>query len=967
MPKDLTTFLYPNSIAVIGASRSPEKVGAIMLKNIADSGYKGKVFPVNPNADSLNGFTCYKDIYTIPETPDVAIITLPSEHVIENLYLLGDKGTKNVIVISAGFKETGDEGAKLEQQLIEVAKKYAMNVLGPNCLGYVNNLCPLNATFGEPVKKSGNLKFITQSGAIATSLFDWCHSTGLGFSSFITLGNKAVLNENDFLNYFLEQSQNTLFPHREEGLSDISPIGLYLESITNGREFINITSEITKKDPVFLIKPGKTAAAAHAMQSHTGAIAGEDAVLECALEQAGVLRCETLEDFFDLSRAFAWNKLPAGPNVGVISNAGGPAVISADSVITQGLKLAELDQLTKDKLLKVLPRSASIYNPVDVLGDALADRYAQAAEILLQNDQVNSLVVILTPQIMTQIGKTAELVGSLAKKYNKPVFCSFIGGSLVAQGEAILNDNRIPAFRFPERAIYAISMMWKFKKHLNDLSNTKDDVQDVVKIDTSQVKKIMESAHLANYISLDNISADNLLASAGIKVPDSVYADSYESAISFCKKVGYPVVLKLSAPGLLHKNKLGGVFLHITGDLELRTAWDQMLKNITMLPDEYKNTTVIQVQKEVEKGIEALIGVKRDPTFGDVLLVGAGGSFVELISDRNLHLLPITRSQVKTLFEKTKIYKALTANTSSAYALDKLYDIIIYLSKLFELLPEASDIEINPVIITSNDVWAVDSKVLLSKSNSITGEKNMDTTQNSSQQVKAGPKFKTAVTISHVNEASTFHYFEFKPVEPLVFEPGQYISVKVAADRINCYSLAQKDTNGNFNLFVDVKPGGPGSKYFQNLKVGDEISYLGPFGTFTLKKDDGAKNLLFLGTGSGCSPLRAMIMAALEQYKITTPIYLYIGLNFVDDIFWKKFLDEVSSKYANFNYQIAIWKPDETWSGAVGFITDLVKKDFPDASSCSAYLCGAKPMLDNAIPLLQQLGCPSQRIYTEKY
>ncbi|OGL87171.1 hypothetical protein A3I40_00780, partial [Candidatus Uhrbacteria bacterium RIFCSPLOWO2_02_FULL_48_12] len=464
MPKDLTSFFYPKSVAIIGASRSPEKVGAIVLKNIISSGFAGKIYPVNPNADTINNLKCFRDTASLPETPDLTVIATPAGQILEVIQELGKKGTKNVVVIAAGFKEAGAEGEKLEKELIGVSQKYNLSLLGPNCLGFVNNLCPINTTFGELVNKTGNLRFVTQSGAIAASIFDWCESIGLGFNEFVTLGNKAVLNENDILQYFFNQSKKNTAPIKKEGLSGARPIGLYLESISNGAEFLRIASQITAADPIFILKPGKTLAGAAAMMSHTGAMAGEDAVLEAVLNQANVIRCQTLEDFFDLARAFSWANVPIGPKMAVISNAGGPAVISADAVINEGLELAEFNSQTKDQLAKVLPRAAGIMNPVDVLGDALADRFAAAADIVLKNDEVHALLVILTPQIMTQIEKTAELIGGLAQKYKKPIFCSFIGGSLVAEGEKTLNKYQIPSFRFPERAIAAIAVMWRFKQ-----------------------------------------------------------------------------------------------------------------------------------------------------------------------------------------------------------------------------------------------------------------------------------------------------------------------------------------------------------------------------------------------------------------------------------------------------------------------------------------------------------------------
>jgi len=708
--RDLTALFCPKSVAIVGASRTPEKVGAIVLKNIISSGFTGKIYPVNPNADQIGSLACFKDTAGLPEVPDLAVIAIPVPGALEALTQVGEKGIKNAVIFSAGFKEIGEEGKKLEDELISIAQKYNINVLGPNCLGFVNNLCPINVTFGEVAAQTGNLRFISQSGAIASSLFDWCKSNGLGFSEFVTLGNKAVINENDVLEYF--QGNKTPVTG---SLPNVQPIGLYLESISRGADFLKLTSEITKTDPIFILKPGKTKAAAKAMQSHTGAIAGEDVVLEAVLTQAGVIRCQTLEDFFDLSRSFAWEDSPVGPKVAIISNAGGPAVISADAVTTEGLTLTEFDAQTHEKLLEVLPRSAAILNPVDVLGDALAQRYLQAAEIILPNAQVNALIVILTPQIMTQISQTATILGVLSQKYRKPIFCSFIGGSLVAEGEQKLNEYKIPSFRFPERAIRAVAQMWKFKHHQEEQAENAPAQPVDFRVD---LKHSLRSSDLKNVLqkSPDSIQINEFLQSAGFSTPPTNRVSSLEQAKSFAQQFGYPVVLKLSSPGLLHKKKIGGVITGIENDAQLENAGYKISQAAVRLQQGTGQAVAIQIQKEVGPGVEVIIGVKQDPTFGSVLLFGAGGSFAELIADRNLHLLPMNISQAKKLVEKSKIFVALSgSNGDPVYVLDKLYETIIRLGQLAVSCPEIKEIEINPAIVTLDNVWAVDGKVVLAK------------------------------------------------------------------------------------------------------------------------------------------------------------------------------------------------------------------------------------------------------------
>lgn len=946
MHKNLENLLSPKSIAVIGASAAPSKVGGIVINNIIASKFTGRLYPVNPNAEEISGLKCFPNVGGLPEVVDLAVIAIPSGLVNPVLNEIGEKGIKNVVIFSAGYKEVGAEGKALEEEMIAISQKYSINILGPNCLGFVNNLCPVNVTFGEPVYNKGNLRFVSQSGALAASLFDFCNATGLGFSEFITLGNKSVINENDVLAHFYNEDRN------EENVSH--PIGLYLESISNGVDFLKITKELSKKNPIFIIKPGKTTAAIKAMQSHTGSIAGEDIVFDEALKEGGVIRCNTLEDYFDLSRAFAWVDAPLGPKVAIVSNAGGPGVISADAVVSHRLDLVEFDKPTQEKLHQVLPRFASVINPVDVLGDALADRIAKACEIILQTNQANSLMIILTPQVMTQIEKTAELIGNLAKQYNIPIFCSFIGGRLVAQGEEKLNEYHIPSFRYPERAISTIAKMWKWRQWQNTVKPSVNEISTLIADENKKmISEIVEKAVSKNQISLDNIDANQLLVHSGIPTPQTEKVTSLDEAKTFAEQNKWPVVLKLSSPGLLHKADLGAIVKDISSDDELENGLNNLKNKIIQLPPEIHDNVTVQIQKDILSGIEVIVGVKRDPNFGPVLLFGAGGSLAELIMDRNLHLLPLDINLAKEIVRQSRIYPLLRGYRGEPpYALEKLYDVIIRLSSLLDIVPQASEIEINPLIVTQNDVWAVDGKVVL--------------TRQEPKPLVALPRFHVAQTIEATNLAGKYHYFVFETDSPLTFKPGQYISIKVANTRINSYSIAYKEQDNRFGLLIDTAPGGPGSKYFENLKLGDKISYLGPFGVFTYKPDD-SKHIVFLATGSGVAPLRCMIDDLLKVQNVQTPITLYFGLRFQDDIFWAKYFERLALDYPNFKFVMVISKPDESWTGKVGHITEVFAEDFPDASHVTAYICGNRMMIDEASNVLIARGAKKERVYTEKF
>lgn len=709
MPKDLSELFSPHSVAIIGASKYPEKVGAIVLKNILDSGFKGDVYPVNPKETEIAGLKCYPNVDSLPDIPDLAVFAIPSNITLEVLEEIGRKGINNAVIFTAGFKEIGKEGETLQNHLEEIATKYKINILGPNCLGFANNNLPINVTFGQVIKDKGNLRIISQSGAIAASLFDWCQTTKLGYSEFVTIGNKAVVTENSILDYWLSKPTPLISDTR---LSKVSPIGLYLESIANGQEFVSIAKKISLTTPIFALKPGKSKAAVAAMHSHTGAIAGEDNVLDVAFKESGVIRCHELSQFFDVARAFAWENAPQGPRVAVVSNAGGPAVLSTDSISEAGLQMAEFSQQTKEKLSGFLPRMASFLNPVDILGDALADRFGQALEAVLQEPTVDAAIVILTPQLMTQIEKTADIIGKMSAKYSQPVLCSFIGGSLASIGEKKLNEYKIPSFAFPEMAIKTLALMWQWQ-NWRDQESKKVNQKENPSINVENIQSILNSSQKIHN-SLDNLTANEVISSAGISTPLTTTVSDISQAEHFATKIGWPVVLKISSPGLLHKADVGGVITNINNATELNKAWKDLQTRISNLDSLIKSSAKIQIQQQIIGGVEVILGAKKDPNFGPVILFGAGGKYAEILGDRNLHLLPIKDSEIEDLVQTSKIFKLLNGFRGDApYDLKTLHQAISKLAKLANSLPEISEIEINPLIITHYGVWAVDSKVVL--------------------------------------------------------------------------------------------------------------------------------------------------------------------------------------------------------------------------------------------------------------
>ena len=703
-------------MAVLGASRDEKKIGHIVLKNIIDSGFTGKIFPVNPNSQDILNLKCYTDYTDLPQVPDLAIISLPVALVIPLLQTIADKGTKNIVVFSAGFKEAGPEGIKIENNLIAAAEKLGLNILGPNCLGFASTLAKLNATFSKAGSLPGNLRFMSQSGALASAIFDWAKENQIGFSEFITLGNKAVLNENDILEYWLENKEKRV---AQPGMSRYQPVGLYLESIVNGQEFLRLAKQISKENPIFILKPGKSTHAQKAIQSHTGSMAGDTVVQEAAFAEAGIIRCEGVEDMFDLSRAFSWENAPKGPRVAVVSNAGGPAVISTDAIEKEGLQLATLSKQTQEKLKTNLPRAASVLNPVDVLGDALSDRYREAIVDVLAEPAVDAVVVILTPQIMTEIEGTAQLIGQLSANYGKPIICSFMGGELAETGEKILNSYKIPSFRFPERAIKVLGSMYRWKQYVENAHiaagqaswKTEHEQKKASTLLINKIEKIIAATEPGSKV-LSVSQADELLKLFDIKVPAAEAIESITQAKKFLKKHTGPVVLKISSPDMIHKTDGGGVVVNINSNQDLTSAWTAMSATAKKLPKKFSYS--IHIQKQIEHGLEMIAGVKYDGSFGNVLVCGAGGILANLINDLNLRILPLDKTKALELITSSKAHKLLKGYRGhKPYAIDKLADLLVKLGNLAQASSYFSEITVNPIIVTATDAWAVDPRIIL--------------------------------------------------------------------------------------------------------------------------------------------------------------------------------------------------------------------------------------------------------------
>jgi acetyltransferase len=700
--RNLELLFKPRSVAVIGASRDPNKVGHAILKNIIESGYKGRVYPVNPKADSVLGLTAYKSVLDIPDEVDLAVIVIPAQNVLDVMEECGRKGVKFAIVISAGFKEIGGEGVEREKKLVEIARKYGIRVVGPNCLGIIDMHTPINATFGPQPQRKGGIAFISQSGALLTAILDWSSKVGIGFSNIVSLGNKADLNEIDFVEYLGENPETKV-------------ILLYLESISDGRRFIQVASAVSRKKPIVLLKGGVTEAGARAALSHTGAMAGGATALKAAMKKAGVILVSSLSELFDIAIAFANQPIPQGGRVGIVTNAGGGGVVTSDLAILRGLKLASLSPSTIDVLRKSLPPMAAIYNPVDVLGDARADRYRVAIETLLRDPNVDALITILTPQAVTEPEETAKVIIEMSRLYiEKPILSVFIGGEKVEKAVKLLIDNGIPVYDMPEKAVAALSGMVMYRELREYLAKIAESIE-VYDVDKSTALSIIRKALQENRRVLLESEAKDLVKSYGIPVAPTKLARNEEEAVEIANSMGYPVVLKIASPDITHKSDVGGVVMNIRSDEEVREAFRTIIINVRRYAPNASIYGVV-VQKMVPKGREVIIGTTKDPVFGHIIMFGLGGVYTELFKDVSFRLAPLSLYEAKEMVMETKAYTLLKGFRGEPPAdIPSVINTLIRVSKLVIDVPQIVEMDINPLFVYEEGVGAlaVDVKIVV--------------------------------------------------------------------------------------------------------------------------------------------------------------------------------------------------------------------------------------------------------------
>ncbi len=699
----LNYFFSPNSIAVIGASRSSHKIGHSVLENIVRCGFKGEIYPVNPRENEIMGLSCYPGIKEIGKTVELAIIALPSARCQQAVQECGDAGVKGIVVVSAGFNETGVEWLKLEQKLVEICRHYGMRLVGPNCVGLMDTHALLNASFAAGFPKKGSISFISQSGAMFMAILDWSFTAGVGFSRFISYGNKADLGEIEFIKSCAADPNTNV-------------ILCYFEDIANGEEFIRVCSEVSKKKPLIVFKSGTSASGTLAASSHTGGPAGSNRAYETAFRQSGVIRAENINDLFDLARAFSTQPLPRSNRVAILTNSGGPAIVATDAIARAGLEMAGLTQETVDLLRGNLPAEANIHNPVDLLGDAKAERFSFALEKLVNDRNVDGIIIIVGPSAVTEPEKVTRAILDIKRKYpSKPLFTVCLGGKSMRRGREMLVNGEVPAFTFPESAVNAFEAMVKYARFKNRLPAPALRLREEQPVDKELVKVIFAHVLEDRRALLLGCEAAQVMEAYGIPVNRIKLASSAEEACDISRKIGYPVALKISSPEIIYKSDVGGIEIGLYNRDEVGQAYRRMMKRVQKRrPEAF--IYGIEVQKMAKNGVEVIIGMSRDLQFGPLIAFGLGGTYVNLLQDVSYRLASAltTRQAIEEMIDETMAGALLKGYRGQKPSdMDRLIETVYRFARLAEDFSEIAEMEINPLRVYSQGAAALDIKISL--------------------------------------------------------------------------------------------------------------------------------------------------------------------------------------------------------------------------------------------------------------
>lgn len=693
----LNALVSPKAIAVIGASRTPGKVGHEIVKNLVAGGFAGTILPVNPSAKSLLGLTCYPDLKACPERPELSVIAVPSSAVKDAVVSSIDVGVEAITVISAGFRETGAAGIELEAELVRLCRGGGARLLGPNCLGLMNTHHCMNASFAKQMPGQGGISVFSQSGALCTAILDLAVGRHIGLAKLVSIGNKADISEIDLLQWFAEDDQTRVI------------VG-YLESITSGADFVKVAEAASAIKPVVILKAGITESGVRAASSHTGSLAGANVAYGAAFMRSGVIRADTFEQLFDFAATLAMQPIPEGDRIAVITNAGGPGIMAADAIEQAGLTVAALASNTATALAQKLPAAASVGNPIDVLGDADPERYAIAFEAAQNDSSVDAIVVILTPQAMTLPAETAR---AIAKKMNgkKAVVASFMGGQDVMPGRAELVESNLPDYPSPERAVAALRAMCQYAAW----RRRPPRVVTRFRVNRRRVERILRRHYRSRNYQIGEASSKEVMRAYGFPLPPGELTTTVEEAVEAAERIGYPVAIKIAAANIIHKSDFGGVRLNLTDAGAVRDAFDLMILRIQRrAPD--VDLDGVYVEKMVRQGREIIIGMSRDSQFGPMLMFGMGGIFVEVMKDVSFHLAPITAAEAMRMLEGTRSFSLLQGVRGQASVdIESIATALQRISQLVTDFPQIAELDINPFIVgrTEADCVVADARITL--------------------------------------------------------------------------------------------------------------------------------------------------------------------------------------------------------------------------------------------------------------
>ena len=677
----LERLFAPRAVAVVGASRDPDKVGYRVVENLLKGGFEGAIYPINPTATEILGRRVHPSLSDIGAPVDLAVIVLPAPLVLPTLEACAAQGIGAAIVISAGFKEVGGAGAQLEAALRKRVRELGVRVLGPNCLGLIVTDSKLNATFAKDMPASGGIAFVSQSGALCTAALDWAVGLGIGFSALVSLGNKADLSEAEILEALADDPKTRVI------------VG-YLEAVEDGQRFLQVAGETSRKKPVVFFKAGTTEGGARAASSHTGALAGADRAYEAAFKQTGVIRARSLRELFDFARVFASLPLPRGNRIAVVTNAGGPGIVAADACEGGALRLAALSDSTVTALKRVLPPTAALHNPVDVIGDATAERYQAALEAVAADPGVDGVLALATPQAMTDLERFAQAVVQVGTGASKPVLAAFMAEASLKEANRILLRGGIPDFPFPDEAVKALEAMVRYAE-----GQARPPLPARLPADRTSVAALVRSALDRGVTALGESGAREVIGAYGFRGPKTLRAGSASEAEDAAEQIGFPVVLKIVAPDILHKSDIGGVRLGLASRDEVRRAYAEMVARAsTAVP--HARIEGVLVQEQVTGGREVILGMARDPQFGPLLMFGLGGIYVEVLKDVTFRIAPLAGPEAEAMIREVRAFPILQGVRGEAPAdLAALVEDILRLSQLVTDFAEIAEIDINPLLV----------------------------------------------------------------------------------------------------------------------------------------------------------------------------------------------------------------------------------------------------------------------------